>query len=153
MKSKMNVLGVAPYIAAPTFLYMALAVVITFLSGEVFKITSVAYKPLVIAGILMIFTGTLMVIYCGRKLLKSFNSGKLMTDGLYKTFRNPMYAASLVFIIPGIALLFNSWLTLTTVLINYFLFSVFIKREYVYLYEKFGMDYDDYLTKVLIKFL
>jgi protein-S-isoprenylcysteine O-methyltransferase Ste14 len=153
MNKKMNVLGVAPFIAVPTFLYLGLAVVITYLSGDAFKITNGDYTPLVITGAVMIFTGALMVIYCGKKVLKSFSSGKLMTDGLYKIFRNPMYAAYLIFIIPGTALLFNSWLALTTVLVNYILFSVFIKREYAYLYEKFGMEYEDYLTRVLIKFL
>jgi len=153
MNKKMSVLGVAPYIAAPTFLYLALAVVITFLDGEVFKFTNGDYVPLIIAGAVMIFIGVLMVIYCGRKVLKSFSSGMLMTDGLYKIFRNPMYAAYLIFIIPGLALLFNSWLALTTVLVNYILFSVFIKREYVYLKEKYGVEYENYLAKVFIKFL
>jgi len=153
MNKKMNVLGVAPYIAAPTFLYLALAVVITYLNGEVFKITNGDYMPLAIAGVVMIIIGVLMVISCGRKVLNSFSSEKLMTDGLYKIFRNPMYASYLLFIIPGIALLFNSWLALTTVLVNYILFSVFIKREYVYLYEKYSVEYEDYLAKVLIKFL
>lgn len=153
MNKKMNVLGVAPFIAAPTFLYLAIVVVITYLSGEVFKITNQDYSSLAIVGALMIFIGVLMVIYCGRKVLKSFNSGKLMTDGLYKIFRNPMYAAYLLFIIPGIALLFNSWLALTTVPVNYILFSLFIRREYVYLREKFGKEYEEYLQKVIIKFL
>jgi protein-S-isoprenylcysteine O-methyltransferase Ste14 len=153
MNKKMNVLGVAPYIAIPTFLYLGLAVIISFLANGVFTITNSTYGALAASGVVIIIIGALMVISCGRKVLKSFSSGKLMTDGLYKIFRNPMYAAYLLFIIPGIALLFNSWLALTTVLVNYILFSLFIKREYVYLYEKFGMEYEDYLAKVLIKFL
>ena len=153
MNKKMNVLGVGPYIAIPTFLYLALAVIITYLNGGVFKITNNNYTPLAVAGAIMILIGALMVIRCGRKVLKSFNSGKLMTDGLYKIFRNPMYAAYLLFIIPGIAFLFNSWLALTTILINYILFSFLIKREYQYLHDKFGVEYDDYLSKVLIKIL
>lgn len=153
MNKKMNVLGVAPYIAIPTFLYLGLAVIITYLSDERFKITSQNYTAVAVAGALMIFIGALMVISCGRKVLKSFSSGRLMTDGLYKIFRNPMYAAYLLFIIPGIALLFNSWLALTTVIINYILFSFLIKREYQYLHDKFGKEYESYIEKVLIKFL
>ncbi|MBE0570523.1 MAG: isoprenylcysteine carboxylmethyltransferase family protein [Ignavibacteriaceae bacterium] len=153
MNKNMNVLGVAPFIAAPTFLYLGLAIVITYLSGEEFKIANNNYTSLAIAGAIMIFIGVLMVISCGRKVLKSFSSGKLMTDGLYKIFRNPMYAAYLIFIIPGICLLFNSWLALTTLIINYVLFSFLIKREYKYLQEKFGKEYEDYLAKVFVKFL
>jgi protein-S-isoprenylcysteine O-methyltransferase Ste14 len=153
MNKKMNVLGVAPFIAIPTFLYLGLAVVITYLNGELFKITDANYTAIAVTGVIMILIGALMIMTCGRKVLKSFSSGKLMTDGLYKIFRNPMYAAYLLFVIPGIALLFNSWLALTTIIVNYILFSVFIKHEYSYLREKFGGEYEEYLKKVLIKFL
>lgn len=76
-----------------------------------------------------------------------------MTDGLYKYFKDPMYVAYLLFVIPGICLLFNSWLVLTTVLLNYVLYTVLIKREHKYLEEKFGAEYKAYLDKVIIKFL
>jgi protein-S-isoprenylcysteine O-methyltransferase Ste14 len=153
MNKKMNVLGVAPFIAIPTFLYLGLAIVVTYLNGELFKITYANYTAIALTGVVMILIGALMVAACGRKVLKSFSSGKLMTDGLYKIFRNPMYAAYLIFVIPGISLLFNSWLALTTIVVNYILFSMFIKREYSYLREKFGKEYEEYLKKVLIKFL
>ena len=153
MKRKMKITGVAPMIAVPTLLYLTLTILITYLSGDKFKITSQSSTLLIIAGSVLILFGAVIVANCGKMLLKSFSSEKLMTDGLYKIFRNPMYAAYLLFIIPGIALLFNSWLALTTVLVNYTLFSVFIKREYVYLYEKYGVEYEDYLAKVIIKFL
>ena len=153
MNKKMKIVGVAPLIAIPTFLYLGLTVIINSLVGGIFIITKRGHSVLVIAGIVLIVIGVMMVISCGRKLLKSFNSGLLMTDGLYRIFRNPMYAAYLLFIIPGICLLFNSWLVLTTVIINSILFSVFIKREHHYLKEKFGGEYEKYLEKVFIKFL
>lgn len=149
----MKVLGVAPLIAAPTFLYLTLAIVITFSSGSIFKITEQNYTPVAIIGAVLVVIGAIMVISCGRKLLKTFNKGILMTDGLYRIFRNPMYAAYLIFILPGIALLFNSWLALFAVIVNFILFTIFIKREHRYLEEKFGSEYDKYLEKVLIKFL
>jgi protein-S-isoprenylcysteine O-methyltransferase Ste14 len=64
-----------------------------------------------------------------------------------------MYAAYLIFIIPGICLLFNSWLALTTLILNYILLQIFIKEEYRYLEETFGEEYESYLKKVWIKFL
>jgi protein-S-isoprenylcysteine O-methyltransferase Ste14 len=149
----MKIIGVAPHIAVPTFLYLILAIVLSYSANGMFAITQDGYAAIAVAGVVMIVTGVLMVASCGRKLLKSFNKGKLMTDGLYKIFRNPMYAAYLLFIIPGTALLFNSWLALTTIIVNYILFSVFIKREHSYLQEKFGKEYEEYLKKVLIKFL
>ena len=153
MNKKMNVLGVAPFIAVPTFLYLAITILITYLSDDKFKITAQSNIVLVVSGSVLILLGAAIVVKCGRMLLKSFDKGILMIDGLYKIFRNPMYAAYLIFIIPGICLLFNSWLALTTLIINYILFSVLIKREYKYLHEKFGKEYEDYLSKVFIKFL
>lgn len=153
MNNKMKIAGVAPLIAIPTLLYLILTVVISLMVSKIFTITTNHYSVLAAIGIVLITVGVLMVISCGRKLLKSFNEDLLMTDGLYRIFRNPMYAAYLIFIIPGICLFFNSWLVLTTVFINYILFSVFIKREHRYLEEKFGSEYEKYLEKVFIKFL
>lgn len=153
MSSKMKITGVAPMIAIPTFAYLILAILITYSSNRTFKITTQGQITLIVLGGALILIGVLIVASCGRKLLKTFDKGVLMTDGLYKIFRNPMYAAYLIFVIPGISLLFNSWLALTTIVINYVLFSFLIKREYRYLHEKFGKEYEAYVNKVFIKFL
>ena len=153
MNNKMKITGVAPMIAVPTFLYMILTILVTYLADGKFKINAESNPVIVAVGVLLILAGVFIVASCGRKLLKSFDKDILMTDGLYKVFRNPMYAAYLIFIIPGISLLFNSWLTLTTIILNYILLSVLIKCEYQYLHKVFGKEYEEYLKKVLIKFL
>jgi protein-S-isoprenylcysteine O-methyltransferase Ste14 len=149
----MKITGATPKIAIPTFLYMIITIIIDSLTYPQFKLTMNNYSLLVTIAVIMIVIGAIMVITVARKLLKSFKAGVLMTDGLYKVFRNPMYAAYLIFIIPGISLLFNSWLVLTTVIINWTLTFIFIKEEYRYLEEKFGDDYKAYLEKVWIKFI
>ncbi len=149
----MNIAGSAPLIAAPTLVYLLITAIISSVAKPLFTITEKHYGILIVLGIVLTLIGVLMVISCGRKLLKSFNKGLLITDGLYRIFRNPMYAAYMLFVIPGICLFFNSWLVLTTVLLNYILFSIFIKREHKYLEEKFGSEYQSYLEKVYIKFL
>jgi protein-S-isoprenylcysteine O-methyltransferase Ste14 len=152
MNKEMNIAGAAPFIAVPTFIYLAITIVISYLAYPDFRIIQNRLY-IILPGIAFILIGALMVISCARKLLKSFDNNKLMTDGLYQIFRNPMYVAYMIFIIPGIALLFNSWLAVTTVIINYVLFSLFIRKEHNYLKEKFGNDYEEYCKKVLIKFL
>lgn len=153
MNSTMKITGVAPQIASLTLIYLIVAAIIDSISSPFFNISEINNSALTIIGIVLIAVGIVMVLYCGRKLLKSFSSDKLMTDGLYKIFRNPMYAAYLLFIIPGICLLLNSWLVFTTLAVNYILFSIFIRKEYRYLENKFGDEYKNYLSTVIFKFL
>ncbi len=153
MINEMKITGVAPQIASLTFAYLIIAAIIDSLNSPLFNITNESAATLAIAGIILIVLGAAMVLYCGRKLLKSFKNDKLMTDGLYKIFRNPMYAAYLLFIIPGICLILNSWLVLSTILVNYILFKILIQKEYKYLEEKFGDAYKKYLSAVWLKFL
>lgn len=149
----MKITGVAPKIAVPTLLYIILAVVMDSLTKPLFTITQNNYSILVVIGILLILIGVVLVSIVGRELVKSYKSTVLMTNGLYKVFRNPMYTAYLIFIMPGISILFNSWLVLSSVILNFILFQVFIKEEYKYLEKTFGEEYKRYLTDVWFKFL
>jgi protein-S-isoprenylcysteine O-methyltransferase Ste14 len=149
----MKITGVAPLIAVPTFVYLIISAVISYYTKPVFTIVNSSYYILVYTGIALIVPGVIMVAVCGKKLLGSFDKNKLMTDGLYKYFKDPMYVAYLLFVIPGISLLFNSWLVLTSVLLNYILYTTLIKKEHKFLEEKFGAEYKAYLDKVIIKFL
>jgi protein-S-isoprenylcysteine O-methyltransferase Ste14 len=149
----MTIAGAAPKIAVPTFVYLVITIIIDQLKYPIFKISLYHSFALLIIGIILIIMGIMVVINIARKLKKSFASGSLMTDGLYAYFRNPMYAAYLLLIIPGIAFLFNSWLALTTIILNFILLQIFIREEYNYLNERFGEEYKTYLNKVWIKFL
>jgi len=149
----MKIAGVAPQIAIPTFIYMLITIIIDYLTKPLFKINQNNYSILLIVGIILILIGILIVVNIARKLRKSFNANILMTEGLYKIFRNPMYVSYLILIIPGICLLLNSWLVFTTIIINFILFQIFIKKEYTYLEEKYGENYKSYLRKVWCKYL
>ena len=153
MTKEMKISGAAPLIAIPTFIYWTITIVISDMSENRFNILNNNKIALIVLGLILITIGIIMVVHCAKKLLSSFNNNKLMTDGLYKIFKDPMYAAYMIFVIPGVTLLFNSWLAMTTVIINYVLYSVFIRKEHVYLRDKFGNDYDEYRKTVLIKFL
>ena len=153
MSNKMKITGVAPHIAVPTFLYLIITAIISHLTRPFFSIIENDGVVLIYLGVALILPGVIMVAACGRRLLKSFDKNTLMTGGLYKFFRDPMYVASLSFVIPGICLLFNSWLVLSTVILNYVFYSIFIKREHKYLEDKFGAEYKNYFDKVIIKFL
>ena len=74
-------------------------------------------------------------------------SNKLITVGIYKYIRNPMYLALVIFQIGlGLSLSFlhiSVMSIFTAITINYFI----IKREETYLREIFGIDYENYKAR------
>ncbi len=58
-------------------------------------------------------------------------------------FPNPMYAA-FVLVVPGLALLLDSWLVLIGPAVVYGLFRIFIRGEGRWLHAKFGRQYEEY---------
>ena len=149
----MKITGVGPKIAIPSIIYLLITIIADRLFYPTFKITTGSHTILLIIGVILILAGTGLVIICARKLVKSFNANLLMTDGPYKVCRNPLYAIYLILVYPGLSLILNSWLVLTSVIVNFILLRAFIKVEYQYLEEKFGEEYRTYLNKVWIKFL
>jgi protein-S-isoprenylcysteine O-methyltransferase Ste14 len=149
----MKITGVGPKIAIPSIIYLLITIIVDNLYYPVFKFTLSSHSTLIINGVILILISIGLVIICARKLVKSFNANLLMTDGLYKVCRNPLYAVYLIFVYPGLSLILNSWLVLTTVIVNYILLQIFIKAEYKYLEETFGEEYKTYLNKVWFKFL
>lgn len=149
----MTSFGVGPKIGRPTFTYLFVVIIIHYLTKPFFTITETNYSSLMIAGIILILLGGASLAYFGNKVVKSFNEDKLITDGVFTVLRNPMYATYIVFLMPGLCLLFNSWIILTTIVIFYIAFHHYIKEEYIFLEEKYGEQYREYLKRVKIKFL
>lgn len=149
----MKITGVGPKIGFFSSAYLIAVILIHFFTYPSFIITQHHYTAALIIGIILFLTGAVLLLLMARKLKQSFSTGFLMTDGLYRVFRNPMYAMYLIFTIPGLALIFNSWIILTTIIVMYVLLRIHIKEEYEYLAAKYGAEYDDYLKKVWFKFL
>ena len=72
---------------------------------------------------------------------------KLITSGIYKYSRNPMYLGLLMIVISTSIFCLNI-LSFTTPILFYFWINRFqIKREEIFLKEKFGKEYLFYMTK------
>jgi len=76
--------------------------------------------------------------------LKGLKKTKLITTGTYYLCCNPLYASIIIFLIPGISLMMNSWIIITTSIIGYPLCKIFIKSEYVEMEKFFGDDFRKY---------
>ena len=92
-----------------------------------------------------------MLVYSGLGVLYAFRTQRLLTGGFFAVFPNPMYAAYILAIVPGLALVLDSWLVLTGAAVVYVLFRVLVPAEDRWLKEKFGAQYDAYRQCVLVK--
>jgi len=152
MKANMTELGVAPLIAAPSFLFLGAAIALHDAFFPRFAFTPDPGIAIRIAGSALIAVGLIALLSSGLRILKAFREQRLLTDGLFAVFPNPMYAAFVLAIVPGLALLLDSWLVLIGSAVVYALFKTLVPAEDRWLREKFGARYDEYRRRVLVKF-
>ncbi len=72
---------------------------------------------------------------------------KLITSGIYKYSRNPMYLGLLIIVIATSIFYLNIFSITTPILFYCWINRFQIKREEVFLKEKFGNEYVLYITK------
>jgi protein-S-isoprenylcysteine O-methyltransferase Ste14 len=149
---KMSVMGVGGKIAIPTLLYLAGAEGVTLLFRPLFDITATSnYGSLLLVGSVMIAVGFSLNLVAAFSMLMAYREDRLATGGLYRLFRDPMYVLQIFITLPGLFLLFNSWLVLAGVIPAYLAYRVFVREEHRYLEERFGEGYKEYLNGVLLR--
>ena len=147
---RMSIMGVGGKIAVPTLLYVAVAWVVSWLFSPLFRITD-NYGALLIVGLAMIAVGFSLNLVAAFSMLVAYREERLATGGLYHIFRDPMYVLQIFITLPGLFLLFNSWLVLSGVIPAYIAYRLFVREEHKDLEERFGETYRVYLKGVLIK--
>ena len=109
-----------------------------------------------IISILILLMGMLILINPIFKFIKSKTTidpikfkkvNKLIISGIYKYSRNPMYLGLLMIVI-STSMFYLNIFSITTPFLFYFWINRFqIKREEIFLTEKFGKEYMSYKTK------
>ena len=148
MGEKMSRWGIGPVFAPLSIGYGMVMVAISRYFWPMFQIDFVPNWLLSILGILLIVFGAVFFMISVKTVMRAYNADKLVTDGIFRCCRHPLYASWSVFIAPGIVLLQNSWLGLTTPIFMCFLLRKLVKKEEVYLESVFGNEYRDYKSKV-----
>lgn len=143
MTDEMTFWGVGPRYTLLSVIYCLLTVFISRYFDPFFKIDFIPYSALATAGILLIGLGLPFYVISLIAIKRAFNSDRLVTDGTFGMCRHPVYSAWIVFFVPGLMLLFNSWLGLTAPVVMYLLVMFLVGKEEIYLETVFG---DDYLT-------
>lgn len=141
---KLNFLGIGPKVAVVLLPWLAASIVVSSMKINCFKYAPGGSDILLIAGILLMLAGLVFYFSTVKLLLKGLRETRLVTEGPYSICQNPLYTSLILFILPALSLILNSWLVLTTSIIGYILFQLFIKIEYKELEKFFGEDYLKY---------
>jgi protein-S-isoprenylcysteine O-methyltransferase Ste14 len=142
--NKLNSLGIGPKIAGIALAWLAVVIFIAQKSKCSFVYLHDKNNILFFIGIAFIIVGSVMYFFTIPSLMKGLKNTKLITTGTFYLCRNPLYAAILLFVVPGISLLMNSWLVLTISIVAYIGFKIFIKSEVAEMEKFFGDEYRKY---------
>jgi protein-S-isoprenylcysteine O-methyltransferase Ste14 len=72
----------------------------------------------------------------------------LVTHGIFRLLRNPMYVALIVFVAAVAVAFASDWMLVMTVVLAFTLHFGVVRREERYLEARFGADYRDYCARV-----
>ena len=138
----------------PPPLVVLILVISTFFSSKKIDLIQIPLQSLISIFILSI--GILILLNPVLKFKKSkttinpikFNKvNKLVTSGIYKYSRNPMYLGFLIIVISSSIFYLNTYSILTPLFFYLWINRFQIKREEVFLTKKFGEDYLSYKKK------
>ena len=138
----------------PPPLIVLILVFSNFLSSKKVDVIHITDQTLV--SILILLIGVLILIIPVSKFIKSKTTidpikfkkvNKLVTSGIYKYSRNPMYLGLLLIVISSSIMYLNIYSVTTPIFFYYWINRFQIKREEIFLTEKFGKEYLLYMTK------
>ena len=143
----MNILGIGPLLAvvgACSFGIIFLQRII----GMTIPLPPACREYSTAFGILLIAVGLYFWISSALLISKAFRSHRLEISGVYRLSRNPLYAAFIVFIVPGIAFLCNDLLYCAVSLAMFAAFKLRIGKEEEFLRKEFGEEFQQYAQKI-----
>lgn len=138
----------------PPPILVLILVVSSFLSSKKIDVIHIPHQTLV--SILILLIGILILIIPVTNFIKYKTTinpiefkkvNKLVTSGIYKYSRNPMYLGLLLIVISSSILYLNIYSVSTPIFFYYWINRFQIQREEIFLTEKFGKEYLSYKTK------
>jgi protein-S-isoprenylcysteine O-methyltransferase Ste14 len=137
--------GVGPMGAVISIVWLRLAVWVDQVLGhaEIFANPT----PVKVVGVVLAASGLGLLFWTIRTLRNWWAKEELCTIGPFKWFRHPMYAAWITFIVPSIALYFNSWIILLFAILLHPVWHQLVIREEKVMLGKFQNEYRVYAAR------
>lgn len=151
MSGKMGVMGIGHKAGAVVFGYFAATFAVSYFTAPVFRITE-EFGALLAIGIPLAVAGFAVNLIAAFQMLAAHKSDRLATGGLYRVFLNPMYFFQIFVTLPGLTLLTNSWLVLTTIPVGAVAVHLMAREESRCLDERYGEAFRAYRRNVPVKF-
>ena len=135
----------------PPPIVVLILVVSTYFSSKKIDLIHIPFQTLI--SIFIVFVGILILLNPVLKFKKSKTTinpikfkkvNKLVTSGIYKYSRNPMYLGLLMIVISSTIFYLNIYSILTPLFFYLWINRFQIKREEIFLTEKFGKEYLSY---------
>jgi protein-S-isoprenylcysteine O-methyltransferase Ste14 len=142
--NKLNAMGIGPKVGGIVLPWLALAVFFSVRYKNAFAYIDNDSRILFILGIALVSAGALLYFFTVPALLKGLKETRLVTKGAFYLCCNPLYSSILLFIIPGVSFMMNSWLVLTASIVGFTFFKMYIRSEYVEMEKFFGNEYRKY---------
>jgi len=148
MEEKMSRWGIGPAFAALSIGYGMMILTISRYFDPLFGIGLVPCWFLSMLGAVLILLGVPFLIASAIAVMRAYHADELVTGGVFRCCRHPLYASWVVFIVPGMVFLANSWTGLTTPIFMYFILRILARKEGTPLENVFGTEYLEYKNKV-----
>ena len=138
----------------PPPLLVLILVIANYFSSKKIDLIHLPKQDLI--SILILLIGVLILINPIFKFIKSKTTidpikfkkvNKLITSGIYKYSRNPMYLGLLMIVISTSIFYLNIFSIITPIVFVFWINRFQIKREEIFLKEKFGKEYMSYSTR------
>ncbi len=144
----MTVWGIGGKWALGSILLSLPIMLAAFLFHDSLVMTSVPPWCFYTLAALLILIGFPFLLWSAITLVKGFNAEELCTSGVFALCRNPIYAAWILFLAPGILLFFRAPILLAIPVIMYIVLRSLLYKEEQWLEEKYGEAYREYKRRV-----
>lgn len=144
----LSLTGVGPWLVLTILPFLITGVILQIFVPSVVAIPFFEAETSKNAGWMLIIPGFIFWLSAVVQFSIGFPKGELITTGLYSVSRNPIYTSWILFILPGIAGIFNNWIFLFAALAMYISILLFIKEEENQMLVHFGDLYKEYYQKV-----
>jgi protein-S-isoprenylcysteine O-methyltransferase Ste14 len=136
--------GVGPRLVLLLLPLVGAAVAASWAWPDVARFPGRVNAPFVAAGVAWLCCGLVFWAVSVARFVRGFRQGELVTVGTFGLCRNPIYASALVFVLPALGLVFETWTLVVAAIVGSAVAIPLVRREERALAGLFGPAWQEY---------